>query len=118
LHSDPCIVRIGNVEGANDMKWLQRNLVALVVAGALSVGLAGPAAAQVAIGDGLVNVQIGDIEVLKNSNIGIAAEVVAQVCGISISNVAVLAEQVDRGGRERTVCTSQGQDVVISNNVP
>ena len=42
-------------------RWMQRNMVALVVAGALSLGLVGPAAAQVNVGDGLVNVQIGNV---------------------------------------------------------
>jgi hypothetical protein len=91
-------------------------MVALLLAGPLSLGLAGPAAAATQIGDGLVNVQIGDISVLDNANIGVAADIVAQVCGISVSNVAVLAEQVDKSGRSRTVCTTKdGQDVVITN---
>jgi hypothetical protein len=91
-------------------------MVALLLAGALALGLAGPAAASTQIGDGLVNVQIGDISVLDNANIGVAADIVAQVCGVSVSNVAVLAEQVDRSGKSKTVCTTKdGQDVVISN---
>jgi hypothetical protein len=97
------------------MKWMQRNIVALVVAGTLSVGLAGTGVAQVNVGDGLVSVQIGKITVLDNANIGVAADIVAQVCGISVSNVAVLAEQVDKSGKPRTVCsTTDGQDVIIS----
>jgi hypothetical protein len=43
-----------------DMKWIQRSIVALLVAGALSLGLAGPAAAQPINQDGLVNVFMGD----------------------------------------------------------
>lgn len=98
------------------MKWIQRSMVALLLAGPLSLGLAGPAAASTQLGDGLVNVQIGDISVLDNANIGVAADIVAQVCGISVSNVAVLAEQVDKSGKSRTVCTTKdGQDVVITN---
>jgi len=85
------------------------------MAGTLSLGLTGLVAAQTTVGDGLVNVAIGDIEVLNNSNIGIAAEVAAQVCGLRVSNVAVLAEQVDRSGGERTVCESDQGPVVISN---
>ena len=98
------------------MKWMRRSIVALLVAGALSLSLVGPAAAQTTVGDGLVNVAIGDIEVLNNSNIGIAAEVAAQVCGVRVSNVAVLAEQVDNSGRTRTVCESDQGPVTISNN--
>ena len=51
------------------MKWMQRNIVPLCVVGALSVGLAGPAAAQVNVGDGLVNVQIGNVSVLNNLSV-------------------------------------------------
>ena len=98
-------------------RWMQRNMVALVVAGALSVGLAGPVTAQQQVQDGLVNVAIGDVELLNNVNIGIAAEVAAQVCGLKVSNVAILAEQVDatRGGNV-TVCQSSQGPVVISQN--
>jgi hypothetical protein len=98
------------------MKWIQRNFVALVVAGALSLGLAGPAAAQINVGDGLVSVQIGNVSVLNNLSIGVAADIVAQLCNISVSNVAVLAEQVDRSGRERTVCTDNEQPIIIAQN--
>jgi hypothetical protein len=38
------------------MQWMQRSIVAILVAGALSLGLAGPAAAQPVEQDGLVNV--------------------------------------------------------------
>jgi hypothetical protein len=98
------------------MKWMQRSIVALLVAGALSLGFAGPAPAQVQVQDGLVNVAIGDIEVLNNANIGIAAEVAAQVCGVKVSQIAVLAEQVDRSGGTRTVCTTDQGPVIISQN--
>jgi hypothetical protein len=51
------------------MKRMQRSIVALLVAGALSLSLAGPAAAQINVSDGLVNVQIGNVSVLNNLNI-------------------------------------------------
>jgi hypothetical protein len=98
------------------MNWMRRSIVALLVAGSLSLGLAGPAAAQTTVGDGLVAVGIGDINVLNDANIGVAAEVAAQVCGIKVSQVAVLAEQVDRSGGTRTVCTSDQGPVTIEQN--
>ena len=98
------------------MKRMQRNMVALLLVGLLSLGLVGPATAQVNVGSGLVNVQIGNVSILNNLNIGVAAEIVAQICDISISNVAVLAEQVVRTGRERTVCTANGQPIIISQS--
>jgi hypothetical protein len=98
------------------MKRMQRNMVALLLVGLLSLGLVGPVAAQVNVGSGLVNVQIGNVSILNNLNVGVAAEIVAQICDISISNVAVLAEQVVRTGRERTVCTANGQPIIISQS--
>ena len=98
------------------MKWIQRSMAALLVAGPLALGFAGPVVAQVQVQDGLVNVAIGDIEVLNNANIGVAAEVAAQVCGLRVSQVAVLAEQVDRSGGSRTVCRSPQGPVIISQN--
>jgi hypothetical protein len=100
----------------NRMKWMQRSIVALLVAGPLSLGFVGLAAAQTTVGDGLVNVAIGDIEVLNDANIGIVAEVAAEVCGVRVSNIAVLAEQVDRSGGERTVCETDQGPVIISDS--
>jgi hypothetical protein len=100
------------------MKWVQRNIAALLVAGALSLGLVGPATAQVAIQDGLVNVSVGDVTILEDVAVGVAANVVANICGLRVSNVAVLARQVDRSGDSETVCESGPslQPVTISQN--
>jgi hypothetical protein len=95
---------------------IKRHVVAFFAAALLSAGVAGPASAQVQISDGLVNVTIGDIEVLNNVNIGVAAEVGAQVCGLKVSQVAILAEAVDRSGGSRTVCQIDQGPVVISQN--
>lgn len=89
---------------------------ALLGAGILALSLAGPAAAQLNVSDGLVNVQIGNVSVLNNLNLGVAAEIVAQICDVSVSNVAVLAEQVDRGGRDRTVCETPQGPIIIRQN--
>ena len=97
------------------MQWMQRNIVALIVAGTLALGTVGPVAAQVQLGDGLVNVQVGNVEVLNNLNIGVAAEIVAQICGLRVSNVAVLAEQVDTSGESITVCTNNGPIRIMQN---
>jgi hypothetical protein len=96
------------------MKWMQRNILALLVAGALSVGLTGPAAAQVQ--DGLVNVAVGDITILEDVNVGVAAQVAANICNVQVGPVAVLARQVDRTGTEATVCTSANGPVTITQN--
>ena len=54
--------------------------------------------------NGLVNVSLGDVNVLNNANIAVAADVVATVCGINIP-IAVLAQQII-GGATMTACTT------------
>ncbi|MGE3542093.1 MAG: hypothetical protein AB7N91_32335 [Candidatus Tectimicrobiota bacterium] len=99
------------------MQWRHRSVLGVLVTGALALGLAGPAATQtVNLSDGLVNVQIGDVSILNNLNVGVAAEVAAQICGLKVSNVAVLAEIVDRSGNSRTVCDTEQGPIVISQN--
>jgi hypothetical protein len=98
------------------MKWMRRSIVALLAAGALSLGLAGLAAAQTTVGDGLVNVAIGDVTILEDVNIGLAATVAANVCGVRVSNVAILAEQVDDSGATETVCRIRRGPITIEQN--
>jgi hypothetical protein len=95
---------------------MRRNIVTLVAAGTLSLGLAGPATAQIAVQDGLVNVAVGDISILNDARIGVAAQVAANVCGLKVGPVAVLGRAVDRSGATRTVCTTEQGPVTISQN--
>jgi len=81
----------------------------------LFVGALGaPAQAQVEQ-RGLVNVNVGDVEILNNANIGVAAQVAAQICGLKVGPVAVLGVAVDRSGDTRTVCTTDQGPITISN---
>ena len=64
--------------------------------------------------NGLVNVNIGDVTILENVGIGVAAQVAANVCGLKVGPVAVLGVAVDRSGDTSTVCTIQQGD----QNVP
>jgi hypothetical protein len=96
------------------MKWMHRNIVALVVVVALSVGLAGPVAVQAQVQSGLVNVNVGDIEILNNARIGIAAQLAAEICGVTVGPVAVLAVQVARTGQTQTVCETAQGPITIS----
>jgi hypothetical protein len=73
-------------------------------------------AAQTTVGDGLVNVAVGDVNVLNDANIGVAAQVAAQICGVKVGPVALLATTVDRSGADRVVCRSNQQPVTISQN--
>jgi hypothetical protein len=99
------------------MTSIARKSIATVFAGTvLAVGVASPASAQppIQIQDGLVNVAIGDVTVQDTVDIGVAAQVVAQICGLKVGPVAVLATQVDRSGETDTVCMAQAdQDVEL-----
>ena len=79
-----------------------------------TAGLGAPAQAQQQ--DGLVNVVVGDVTILEDVNIGIAAQVAAQICGVKVGPVAVLGTAVDRSGATRTVCTTDQGDVEIRQN--
>ncbi len=81
----------------------------------LAFGAAGPAAAQVQQ-DGLVNVNVGDVTILEDVNIGVAAVVAANICGVKVGPVAVLGVAVDRSGATRTVCEADAGDVRITQN--
>ena len=87
-----------------------------------SLLLAGGALAGPAVGasnnqqDGLVNVNVGDIEILNDARIGVAAVVAANICGVDVGPVAVLGRAVDRSGDTATVCTTPTGPVTIEQN--
>jgi len=66
--------------------------------------------------DGLVNVMIGDVNILNDANIGVAANVAANICGVRVGPVAVLAQQVDRSGAQQTVCGTGDQAIRLVQN--
>jgi hypothetical protein len=84
---------------------------ALLFAGVLGA----PAQAQ-PTQNGLVNVAVGDVTILEDVNIGIAAQVAAQVCGVKVGPVAVLGAAVDRSGATRTVCQSDQGPVRLTQS--
>ena len=92
-----------------------RKAVVPVFAGAAIVAAASPAAAQ-PVQDGLINVAVGDVTILEDVNIGVAAQVAAQICGVKVGPVAVLGTAVDRSGRTETVCTTDQGPVTLRQN--
>jgi hypothetical protein len=93
-----------------------RKLTATVSASALlAVGIGAPVASA-QNQDGLVNVAIGDVTILEDVNVGIAAAVAANVCGVKVGPVAVLGQAVDRSGDTRTVCETDQGPVTIRQN--
>ena len=99
------------------MTRMKKGFMTLFATLLLAVSAAAPASAQpVQFQDGLVNVAIGDVEILNDARIGVAAAVAAAVCGVKVGPVAVLATQVDAGGPTATVCTVGTDPVTIEQN--
>jgi hypothetical protein len=98
------------------MLGTKRFFATLFAVSVTAVGFTGPASGQVAVQDGLVNVAIGDVEVLNDARIGVAAVVAANVCGVKVGPVAVLGRAVDRSGTTETVCEVPTGPVTIEQN--
>jgi hypothetical protein len=92
-----------------------RKAVVPVFAGAAVLAAATPAAAQQQQ-DGLINVNVGDVTILQDVNIGVAAQVAAELCGLKVGPVAVLGTAVDRSGETRTVCETDQGPVTLRQN--
>ena len=95
-----------------------RTAIASLFAGAIVVtGAVAPAsAAEQTQGDGLIQVQVGDITITDAVDIGVAAQIAANICDVKVGPVAVLGVAVDRSGGDRTVCTTDQGDVVLTQN--
>jgi hypothetical protein len=83
-------------------------------------GLGMASAAPVQVQDGLVNLALGDITVLEDVNVGVAAQVTALVCdGVDVGNVTALATAVDAGTDDQEVlCQSDAGPVTVTQNGP
>jgi len=97
---------------------MRRLLVSMAAAALLSAPMvAAPASTLAATQDGLVNVYVNDVEVAKDVNVGVAAQVVASVCAIVDADVAALASQVDQTGQPQTIaCPATGDAIRILQN--
>ena len=63
-----------------------------------------------------MNVAVGDITITDAVDIGVAAQVAANICGVQVGPVAVLGRTVDKSGRTETVCTTDQGPVTIRQN--
>lgn len=104
-------------------------VTAMMVAVVLALSaFAGSASAQQNEQDGLVNVAIFDVtvvdgdvivtlnRVLSDINVGVAAQVAANVCGVKVGPLAVLGRAVDRSGDTSTACETGSQLVEFQQN--
>jgi hypothetical protein len=95
--------------------YVRRTAATLIAGTALAIGAASPASAQ-PVQDGLVNVAIGDVTILEDVNVGVAAQIAANICGVKVGPVAVLGRAVDRGGPTETVCTAEQGPIDLTQN--
>ena len=96
---------------------MHRRILGVFATTALVLALvASPAAGQNQTQRGLVNVAVGDVTILQDVNIGVAAQVAAQICGVKVGPVAVLGQAVDRSGATRTVCESDQGPITLQQN--
>jgi hypothetical protein len=77
----------------------------------------GPASALAATQDGLVNVYVNDVEIAKDVNVGVVAQVVATVCAAVPADVAALASQVDQSDAPQAFnCPATGDEISLRQN--
>ncbi len=94
----------------------KETILTLFAGAAFLSGAAAPASAATQIQDGLVNVAVGDITITDAVDIGVAAQIAANICGVKVGPVAVLGTAVDRSGESRTVCTTDQGPITLTNN--
>ena len=95
---------------------MRRRLLPLMLASALVLAVAPTAMAQNNSRQaGLVNVSTGDVALLNNVNLAVAANVVATVCGLTVP-VAVLASQIVATGAYE--CTGTAGPIAIEQSQP
>jgi hypothetical protein len=90
---------------------------ALLFTGGMGLASAAPPQFQ----DGLVNVAVGDVTVLRNVQVEAVAQVLANVCpNVNAEDINVLAEQLDADGGTQQVaeCTAFTQPVNLTQNGP
>ena len=110
----------------NSAKTAVTTLVATLLL-ALSA-FAGSASSAQNVQDGLVNVAVYDItvidgdvvvtlnRVISDVNVGVAAQIAANVCGVKVGPLAILGQAVDRSGATRTACETGSQIVDFQQN--
>lgn len=98
-----------------------KNIMKTTAAGAMiggsllfTVGMGSATAQPLNVQDGLVNVGVGDVTILENVNVGVAAQVIAAVCGTDVT--AAVLGAVDQTGDTQTFCNLPGGDVVVTQN--
>ena len=95
---------------------VKRTAAGAVLGGSLlftGMGLAN-AAPPVNLQDGLVNVGVGNVTVAKDVNVGVAAQILAAVCGTDVT--AAVLGGVDQTGQPQTFCSLPGGPLTVTQN--
>jgi hypothetical protein len=97
---------------------VKRASAGAVMGGALlfSAGLGVANAQPLNLQDGLINLAVGDVTILEDVNVGVAANVAAAICGLDVGPVNVLAESVETNSGNETVCDVQGGPINLVQN--
>jgi hypothetical protein len=98
------------------MHIMKKLIAGLGLGAALAFAAPEMAGAQTTKQDGLVNVNIGDVTVLEDVNIAVAANLVAQVCGVSVDAVVAVIAAVDQNSRQATFCRTSDGKVKVTQN--
>ena len=83
----------------------------------LAAALAGSVtAAEATLEDGLIDVTVGDVTILEDARVPVAARVAANLCGVRVDSVLARSVAVDRSGTATTVCTANARAVRLEQN--
>jgi hypothetical protein len=92
---------------------IKRTLMVLCSVSALALaGVSSSVAANNSHQTGLVNVSLGDVSLLNNANLAVAANIAATVCDATVP-VSLLATQFV-GDAGTTVCTTKAGDLTVN----
>jgi hypothetical protein len=86
---------------------LKLMVLSILAASLLVVGVSSAAAQNNSQQTGLVNVSLGDVNILNNVNLAVAANIAATVCDINVP-VAVLAQQLATDAADTVCMTTAG----------
>jgi hypothetical protein len=84
----------------------------LLFTGGLGVAAAAP---PINLQDALVNVAVGDVSALNDVQVGVAAQVVATICGVPVT-AEVLSSVDQTGTTSSTFCSVPGGPVTVTQN--
>ncbi|GAB3282610.1 hypothetical protein GCM10027449_24800 [Sinomonas notoginsengisoli] len=102
------------------MRLVTKSIAGAALAGGMMLagGIAPAQAANNSQQGGLVNVSVGDVLSNNNVNIGVAAQLVADVCpSVNVGNIAVLAAQAARSGSASAVCSATGAPINLTQAI-